>query len=45
MASFDQSRFISKLLQDGATATTDDEYELVCDLSNGAVSMTLSDLG
>jgi len=32
------SRFISKNVQDTAIFTKEDEYELVCDLSNGVIS-------
>ena len=32
------SRFISKTIQDTAIVRMEDEQELVCDLSNGAIS-------
>ena len=36
-----QFRFISKTVQDRAIVTMEDESELVCDLSNGAISNDL----
>jgi len=35
------SRFISKTVQDTAIVTMKDEYEFVCDLSNGVISNDL----
>ena len=35
------SRFILKTVQDTAIVTMEDEYEIVCDLLNGAISNDL----
>ena len=35
------SRYISQTIQDSAIVTTEGEYELVCNLSNGAISSDL----
>jgi len=37
-------RFISKTIQDTSIVTIEEEWELVCDLSNGAISNDQSDL-
>ena len=37
LAFLDQSRFISKTIQDMAIVATKDEHEIVCDLLNGAI--------
>jgi len=38
---FDQYLFISKTIQDKTTVTMEDEYELLCNLANGAISNNL----
>ena len=37
----DRQTHTHKTIQDTAIVTTEDEYELVCDLSNGAISNEL----